>query len=416
VKPLHPGRTYPGFKLSSTETSTPTTRASLKAAGEKARAERRQRAASLGLEDITHTEFGRMYVAMLKKARRPSPHVQQGHAARRGKTAPQRGSRRTASSSASSDDPPGDPEPATGGRCCSECGDDISELRADAKVCRKSKCRNASRNRKKSCEGPSGCPVAVGHCPKCHSDNLKARPVYDGGIGKESHPNTKRIRGILSGKWSAWAGEGLRTRLKGDVAKHTPSATDLLRPDGTDLYREHLTLDQREWLNRVAPDPAYVKRPSFERSSKHMKPASRSGLTFSSGLGSHVSNVPGPRGQDIYTPTTVGQGPTPQAAVWGERLLCLRPNAEYKTIEDRRPDWREVYWGAVERGELTDEGARRKIAVMEAEREQRAEQSPRPPQPEHVRTERIARLKESVIEARALPEPSEGEQARGAIT
>jgi hypothetical protein len=72
----------------------------------------------------------------------------------------------------------------------------------------------------------------------------------------------------------------LRTRLKSDPRpEHAPRPEDFIVDLGGGrtqaLYDDArlLTLEERWWLNRVAPDPDYLKRPAFYRFS-NWKPAS----------------------------------------------------------------------------------------------------------------------------------------------
>jgi hypothetical protein len=75
-----------------------------------------------------------------------------------------RGSKRTTGSGSSSsgeDDPPSS-EPGEPARRCSQCNEDISSLRSDATVCRRSKCRRAAQ---RSCE--RGHTHVLGACRRC---------------------------------------------------------------------------------------------------------------------------------------------------------------------------------------------------------------------------------------------------------
>jgi hypothetical protein len=79
------------------------------------------------------------------------------------------------------------------------------------------------------------------------------------------------------------------------------------------------------------------------------------------------------------------------------------------TIEDRRPDWRETYVRAYMRGELTVNGARTKIRMIEAERGESASHT-KPTQPtlaqisEARRDEQVARLKQRTRTERGDPQ------------
>jgi hypothetical protein len=88
----------------------------------------------------------------------PAPTRDSGHAPRQGSNTRTRGGRRSTGTSPPDDegesDPPGESTPPaereTAERRCSECPDDISHMRRDATVCRKSKCQKAAQRRKQA--------------------------------------------------------------------------------------------------------------------------------------------------------------------------------------------------------------------------------------------------------------------------
>lgn len=132
------------------------------------------------------------------------------------------------------------------------------------------------------------CP-ARGWCYTCRKYNLKPRPEWE--VGR-SRP--ERLR-------------KLRTRIAEDPKpEFAPRWQDFEREDGTELYADarKLTLAEREWLDRVAPDPNYIKRPHFERAhSLGWQPACRSGLTGTPERDLDPENIdhcPGPLDADIY--------------------------------------------------------------------------------------------------------------------
>jgi hypothetical protein len=121
-----------------------------------------------------------------------------------------------------------------------------------------------------------------GYCRVCDKHNLEPRPAGTAGLSGGTRKNlTARVRGLLWGDPRA-GNRRLVTRLLGQRPKHLPTSSE--RPDGTQLSavpkqgRKHAV----EWLNRVAPDPDYVKRPKFERTSD-WQPASRSGIVGGGG-------------------------------------------------------------------------------------------------------------------------------------
>jgi hypothetical protein len=165
--------------------------------------------------------------------------------------------------------------------CLCPCGRDLDRdfdppMNKGAVVGRDSKCRNWLRNRKKTCDGPGGCPVAVGRCHRCGKYNLQPRGEHE--VRRRRH--ISHLDEYGNARTSGPAVRQLRTRLLGQVPEHAPRPEHFIKPDGTLLYedaRKKLTLNQRKWLNKVAPDPDYVKRPNFERTSKHYQPLRRSG-------------------------------------------------------------------------------------------------------------------------------------------
>jgi hypothetical protein len=191
-------------------------------------------------------------------------------------------------------------------RVCSECSRDISDLRVDADVCRRSKCRKAAQ---RSCER-NGHRVETGQCDRCNRFILMPRSRW--------RVRRSRLDGLPV----------LRTRLASDPPPPAaPRRSDFLRDDGRELYADarECTPEERAWLNRVAPDPDWTPRPYFERvHSPDMQPACRSGRTGSPEQ--DISHYPGPPDEDIYTlavgggdgDLTTGTGATASSQSFGD--------------------------------------------------------------------------------------------------
>jgi hypothetical protein len=130
---------------------------------------------------------------------------------------------------------------------------------------------------------------------------------------------------------------------------------------------------------RIQAQSTPLTCPDFERSSdwaplRGIDKHARRGIPRDRWLeldGNKIDHTPGPPDDYIYG-LRKGGG----AAMWGERPLRVRA-ATATTSTERQPDWRLVYAQRVARGELTIEGARRKIAAIERDRAK----GPRQPEP-----------------------------------
>jgi hypothetical protein len=237
--------------------------------------------------------------------------------------------------------------------------------------------------------------TSAGSADGVTSRSSPSAPCGEAG-GLNLRADTRRIRGLLRGTWNRPATGGSGGKIPG-YGTEPWDGEWLPRPklSGAPLIRDHSKLYDPPFL--TPEDGALVPAPP--------------GFDHADRLGD-LDSSPGPESRDAdrfqtlpLTYRRLGERKCDQTARWNERPLRVKPTSP-TTIEERTPDWRLVYAYAVVRGELTIDGASRKIASIEADIEADTEKANRIPSPterggdDSVRQLKVAKLKRRVDEAR----------------